>query len=206
VLGNHDDHRLVTRLGHARARVAAVIALTLPGTVSLYYGDELGLPDNPRRPDVPRDGFARRNIALSRDPARAPMPWDGSHHGGFSAGEPWLPVYADAGAIGVARQREDQVSFLALYRRLLRLRQLGWGRARVTTPEASDSELIYDLDVDGRRYRVIARIDDGASTMPLAVPARVLLSARQPVPEGPALADAVTLAGPDAAVVELATG
>jgi hypothetical protein len=42
--------------------------------------------------------------------------------------------------------------------------------------------------------------------MTLAVPARVLLSARQPVPEGPALADAVTLAGPDAAVVELATG
>ena len=65
---------------------------------------------------------------------------------------------------------------------------------------------LYDLDVDGRRYRVIARIDDGAYTMPLAVPGRVLLSARQPVPAAPALVDAVTLAGPDAAVVELATG
>ena len=54
VLGNHDVHRLATRLGKARARVAAVVALTLPGTVTLYYGDELGLPDNPRPPDVPR--------------------------------------------------------------------------------------------------------------------------------------------------------
>lgn len=207
VLGNHDGRRLASRLGHARARVAAVLGLTLPGTVTLYYGDELGLPDSPRAPEVPRDGFGRRDVALSRDPARAPMPRDGSAHGGFSVGEPWLPTYADAGTIGVAAQHGDPASFLGLYRRLLALRrELGWGGGRVTMPEGSAGELVYELDVDGRRYRVVARIDDGACTMPLVFPGRVLLRASEPVPAAPALVDAVTLAGPDAAVVELAPG
>jgi alpha-glucosidase len=205
VLGNHDVRRLATRLGHARARVAAVIALTLPGTVTLYYGDELGLPDNPRPPAVPRDGFGRRDPGLSRDPARAPMPWNGSPNGGFSEGEPWLPAYADADAIGVAAQRDDPASFLALYHRLLRLRRaLGWARGPVTRPEATAGELVYDRQVDGHRYRVIAHIDDGETTTPLPVPGRVLLRASQPLPEQPGRVDAVTLAGPDAAVVELA--
>ena len=207
VLGNHDVHRLATRVGQARARVAAVVGLTLPGTVTLYYGDELGLRDNPRPSDVPRDGFGRRNPALSRDPARAPMPWDGSKHGGFSVGEPWLPAYADASVIGVGAQLEDQASFLALYRRLLRLRRaLGWGRGPVTPPESTSGALVYDRDVDGRRYRVVARIDEGAQTTPLPLRGRLLLRASQPVPDTQAFVDAVTLAGPDAAVVELAAG
>jgi len=205
VLGSHDVHRLAARLGPARARVAAVIGLTLPGTVTLYYGDELGLPDNPLQGDVPRDGFARNDPARSRDPARAPMPWEGGAHGGFSVHEPWLPAYADAEAIGVAAQRRDPSSFLSLYRRLLRLRHmLGWARAPCTGLSSTDAELAYDRHVDGRHHRVIARVEDGEVTVALPAPGRVLLSAREPDPTAGAVVDAVTLAGPDAVVMEVA--
>jgi alpha-glucosidase len=206
VLGSHDVHRLATRLGPARARVAAVIGLTLPGTITLYNGDELGLPDHPLPPDVPRDGFARRNPARSRDPARSPMPWDGSDHGGFSQARPWLPTYPDADTIGVAAQHQDPSSFLTLYHRLLDLRSaLGWARGPIAGLHSTDDELVYDRHVQGRRYRVAARIEDGARTLTLPVPGRVLLRARQPHPPDLPLTDAVTLTGPDALVVELAT-
>jgi alpha-glucosidase len=204
VLGNHDVHRLASRLGPRRARVAAVIGLTLPGTVTLYYGDELGLTDSPLLPDVPRDGFGRLDPARSRDPARAPMPWDGSRHGGFSAAEPWLPAYPDAAAVGVAAQRDDPSSCLALYRRLLALRRmLGWAGGPCTGLRSTDSELAYDREVEGRQYRVVARLEDGDVTVPLPAPGRVLLSACEPHPAEAAPVEAVTLAGPDAVVVAL---
>ena len=197
VLGNHDVRRLAGRLGPERARVAALLGLTLPGTLTLYYGDELGLPDSPRRLPVPRDGFGRRDPARSRDPARAPMPWDGSAHGGFSSAEPWLPAYEDAGAIGVAAQKRDGGSFLSLYRRLLALRrEHGWARGAVVGLSATETELIYDRG----RHRVLARLEDGKRTIALPVPGRIVAGAR---PRPDAVVDAVTLAGPDAVVVEL---
>jgi alpha-glucosidase len=206
VLGNHDVHRLASRLGPDRARVAAVVALTLPGTVTLYYGDELGLPDNPLLPEVPRDGFGLRDPASSRDGARTPMPWHDGDHGGFSDGVPWLPTYADADSIAVAAQDRDPSSFLALYRRLLELRRaLGWARSPVGGLDGTDAELVYDREVEGRRYRVVARVDDGECAVALPVPGRVLLTAREPHASATGLVDAVTLSGPDAVVVELAS-
>ena len=197
VLGNHDVRRMASRLGPERARVAAVLGMTLPGTLTLYYGDELGLPDSPRRLAVPRDGFGRRDPARSRDPARAPMPWDGSPHGGFSSAEPWLPAYEDAGAIGVAAQERDGASFLSVYRRLLALRrEHGWARGVVTGLTGTGAELIYDRG----RHRVLARLEDGTSTVALPSPGRVVAGTR-PRPDG--VVDAVTLTGPDAVVVEL---
>jgi alpha-glucosidase len=194
VLGNHDVRRLAGRLGPERARVAAVIALTLPGTLTLYYGDELGLPDGPP-PPVPRDRFRR-----SRDPARAPMPWDGSAHGGFSEPEPWLPAYPDAGAIGVAAQRSDPSSPLALYRRLLELRRdHGWAAGGVKSLAATDGELVYERG----RHRVVARVEPGAATFSLPSPGRVLLTTRQPHAGPSGAIEHVALDGPDAAVVEL---
>ena len=79
VLGNHDQSRVATRLGAAQARVAAMLLLTLRGTPTLYYGDELGLPDATVPPEriVDVDG---------RDPERSPMPWtDSEPTAGFSA-------------------------------------------------------------------------------------------------------------------------
>ncbi|HSR45685.1 MAG TPA: alpha-amylase family glycosyl hydrolase [Acidimicrobiia bacterium] len=127
VLGNHDERRLVGRYGRRQARVAAMLLLTLRGTPTLYYGDELGLTnvDIPR--DLQQDPWALQEPAVeSRDGCRTPMPWDGSPTAGFSppdSADPWLPIPEEHRAASVAAQLEDPRSILELYRQLLRLRR-----------------------------------------------------------------------------------
>jgi alpha-glucosidase len=125
VLGNHDRPRVATKHGQAQARVAAMLLLTLRGTPTLYYGDELGLSDVVIAPSQVRDPRELREpgLALGRDPVRTPMPWDSSEHAGFSGVEPWLPLNADWTTRNVARMTEQSSSILTLYRRLLALRR-----------------------------------------------------------------------------------
>ncbi len=73
VLGNHDQPRIASRIGLLQARVAALLLLTLRGTPTLYYGDELGMRDGIILPDQVRDPQGK-NIGINRDPARTPMP------------------------------------------------------------------------------------------------------------------------------------
>jgi alpha-glucosidase len=151
VLGNHDVPRVAEHLGPALARVAAVLQMTLPGALTLYAGDELGLPGGPPAPGGPLD-----RMAPSRDPQRAPLPWDDSPHAGFSVHAPWLPSYADP-ALSVAAQRDDPASTLSLYRRLLALRrEHRWAEGDVRALSATDDQLSYERVVDGRRHRVVA--------------------------------------------------
>jgi alpha-glucosidase len=85
VLGNHDQHRIATRVGLAQARVAAMLLLTLRGTPTLYYGDEIGMRDVPIAPDRIQDPF-EKNVpgrGLGRDPERTPMQWNASPNAGF---------------------------------------------------------------------------------------------------------------------------
>ena len=71
VLGNHDQHRIATRIGPAQARVAAMLLLTLRGTPTLYYGDEIGMEDVPIPPDRIQDPYEKNEpgLGLGRDPA-----------------------------------------------------------------------------------------------------------------------------------------
>src|SRR5262249_29175423 len=60
VVGNHDEHRIASRVGRARARLAMMLLLTLRGTPTLYYGDELGLQDVPIPPEREQDPWGLR--------------------------------------------------------------------------------------------------------------------------------------------------
>jgi alpha-glucosidase len=125
-LGNHDRPRLATRVGRPQARVAAVMLLTLRGTPTLFYGDELGLQDQVVPPGRGRDYFARLPGGASRDLVRTPMPWSAAPNGGFSDAPEsslWLPPSIEIGSIDVATQLGDPSSSLSLYRRLLALRR-----------------------------------------------------------------------------------
>ena len=133
VLSNHDFPRLPDRVGRENLRAAALVALTLPGMVFVYQGDEIGMADGPgREPPDDRAG---------RDRHRHPMRWrDDAPHGAFSDAEPWLPAIEVQGG-AVATQAEDHDSVLALYRDLIALRRgLGEGLEFV---DASDGVLAY---------------------------------------------------------------
>ena len=125
VLGNHDRQRVASRIGRAQARVAAMLLLTLRGTPTLYYGDEIGMQDVAIPPGLVQDPWEKNvpGLGLGRDPERTPMQWDAGPKAGFTTGRPWLPQSPDADVINVARQREDPSSMLSLYRRLLALRR-----------------------------------------------------------------------------------
>ncbi|HET7729847.1 MAG TPA: alpha-amylase family glycosyl hydrolase [Usitatibacter sp.] len=125
VLGNHDQHRIATRVGPAQARVAAMLLLTLRGTPTLYYGDEIGMRDVPIPPERVQDPF-EKNVpgrGLGRDPERTPMQWSPARNAGFSTAEPWLPIGEDYTRVNVEAQRDDPRSMLALYNRLISLRR-----------------------------------------------------------------------------------
>jgi alpha-glucosidase len=124
VLSNHDQPRIAARVGDAQARVAAMLLLTLRGTPTLYYGDEIGIADAHIPPDRVQDPWARNEpeASFNRDRARTPMQWDDTPHAGFSRSQPWLPLTEDWPTRNVAFQREDPASMFSLYRALLALR------------------------------------------------------------------------------------
>lgn len=124
VLGNHDKSRILSRVGPEQAKIAAMLLLTLRGTPTMYYGDELGMHDvaipsekvqDPREKNVPGKG-------LGRDPERTPMQWDTSENAGFTGGDPWLPVMDNYKEINVEEELKDENSMLGFYKKLIRLR------------------------------------------------------------------------------------
>lgn len=125
VLGNHDVSRIATRVGPLQARVAAMLLLTLRGTPTLYYGDELGMSNVEIPRARARDPFEKNvpGLGVGRDPARTPMQWDASERAGFTSGEPWLPVAPDSSVLNVQVESEEPTSMLALYRALLKVRR-----------------------------------------------------------------------------------
>ncbi len=124
---NHDVGRFASRWcggDDAKIRLALLVLATLPGTLVLYYGDEIGMTDVTVPPELARDLLAAGSARVGRDRARTPMHWDGSPTGGFTAAgvRSWLPT-GDVAARNVAAQRLDPGSVLSLCRELLRVRR-----------------------------------------------------------------------------------
>jgi alpha-glucosidase len=124
VMSNHDQPRVAKRIGSAQARVAAMMLLTLRGTPTLYYGDEIGIGDVYIPSARVQDPWAKNEpeTSFNRDKARTPMQWSASRYAGFSETEPWLPVTDDYETRNVACQQAEDGSMLALHRALLSLR------------------------------------------------------------------------------------
>ena len=125
VLGNHDKPRIASRVGIDQARLAAVLLLTLRGTPTMYYGDEIGMRDVPIPVDEVQDPFEKNEPGkgVGRDPARTPMQWDDSLHAGFTTGRPWLRLGEDYRSNNVGVLEDDPRSILSLYKRLTALRR-----------------------------------------------------------------------------------
>ncbi|HEY1427632.1 MAG TPA: alpha-amylase family glycosyl hydrolase, partial [Caulobacteraceae bacterium] len=158
VLGNHDRHRVASRVGPAQARVAAMLLLTLRGTPTLYYGDELGLEQVAIPPDKVQDPWEKNEpgLGLGRDPCRTPMPWDASPGAGFSAAEPWLPLNDDWRTRNVAAQDADPASMLSLCRRLIALRRASPALTLgdYAPVSADDGVLVFERRTDTERMLI----------------------------------------------------
>ena len=126
---NHDAGRLATRWAGGddrKTRLALMLLLTLRGTPILYYGDEIGMPEERLAREDLLDPVGLRGWPEEpgRDPCRTPMQWTSDPAAGFT-GEgvrPWLPI-GDATATNVADQRSDPASVLHLVRDLIALRR-----------------------------------------------------------------------------------
>jgi len=106
-----------------------MLLLTLRGTPTSYYGDEIGMEDVPIPFEECMDPAALQQPELfqvwGRDPERTPMQWDDSPNAGFTTAEarPWLPLAADYATRNVAAQQDDPTSMLSLFRALAALRR-----------------------------------------------------------------------------------
>jgi glycosidase len=107
-LTNHDQNRSMSVFGGdtGKAKAAATLLLTSPGTPFIYYGEEIGMQG--QKPD---------------EDIRLPMQWDAEIHAGFTAGIPWRAPAGDYPQVNVALQNEEADSLLNHYRTLIQLRR-----------------------------------------------------------------------------------
>ncbi|MDQ1556926.1 MAG: alpha-glucosidase [Actinomycetota bacterium] len=215
VLSNHDVTRPVTRygredssfafatkrfnvptdleLGERRARAAALLTAALPGSLYLYQGDELGLPEVE---DIPRDllqdpmHFRSGGVDPGRDGCRVPLPWSGSTTPfGFSpAGStatPWLPQPASWAHLTVESQLLDPHSMLSLYRAALSIRRShpALGDGSLTWIESEPNVLAFDR---GMGFVCVTNLSDSAVALPTFTK---LLLASSPLADGLLLPD-----------------
>ena len=185
VLGNHDKPRIASRVGVEQARLAALLLLTLRGTPTMYYGDEIGMLDVPIPADEVRDPFEKNEPGkgVGRDPERTPMQWNDSINAGFTTGNPWLRLAEDYREQNVAALEGDPRSILTFYKRLIALRRQHPALTEGAWEHIEAGGDVFAFARTFRDQRVVVAVNFGAEHAPITraiVPpyARVLLSTR----------------------------
>jgi glycosidase len=208
VLGNHDQPRFASpeRAGRDQAAVGMLMLLTLRGTPTIYYGEEIGMVDVPVATADARDPLERREPGRGRDGCRSPMQWDASPNAGFTARgtTPWLPLAPDARTVNVAAQAEDPGSLLTLTRDLLRLRRehpvLNRGDFERFGPTPDGTFAFRRIGPEGQ-LTVVLNLTDEDRVVADAGPGRVLISTHRDR-DGADVGAAVDLRPNEALVVE----
>lgn len=124
---NHDVVRHASRwnLSPAAQRLFATLLMCLRGSVCLYQGEELGLPEAEVGFEDLQDpyGIEFWPEFKGRDGCRTPMVWQASNQNGdFTTGQPWLPVSHDHLHRTVQQQEDDPAAILHHYRRAIAFR------------------------------------------------------------------------------------
>ena len=167
--GNHDQPRLVSRLGEPAARSAAVLLLTLPGMSFIYNGDEIGMKNGTIPDALVQDPGAAGGSG--RDPERTPMQWTAGPNAGFSAAKTtWLPVADTYPTHNVEVELQEPESFLSLYRALGALRNqskaLRYGKFSIFDT-ANKAVLGYSRTFEDEVQTVLVNFSDTAQTVSL---------------------------------------
>jgi alpha-glucosidase len=174
VLGNHDEGRIATRYGQEQVRVAAMLLLTLRGTPTIYYGEELGMTDVDIPPEEQLDPFGFRVPGWGRDRCRTPMQWDAGPNAGFSLPDTkklWLPLSEGYRTDNVAQELKEPHSMLSLYRELLKIRKassaLQTGKY-IPIEDAPENCFVYLREIQGERVLIALNFSSEAQTILLS--------------------------------------
>jgi len=165
VLGNHDKHRVASRIGKDQARIAAMFELTLHGISFIYYGEEIGMIDGKISKKKVMDPYEKTSpgLDLSRDPERTPLQWDSSENAGFSNATPWIPINKNYRKSNIATEMKDPHSFFALYQKLIRLRKenpaLSEGKY-IPLFEPVENVFLFLREKDSQRVLILLNFDD----------------------------------------------
>lgn len=166
VVGNHDRARIGTSAGPQFVRTINMMLLTLPGTVTTYYGEEIGMQNINITQDQVQDPAGRYNVSLSRDPQRSPMQWSNVTNAGFNllTNTTWLPIHPDYKTVNVEAQKKDENSVLAQYRYLNVLREsempLHRGWFCYIHADASVFSYLRELDGLNKAFLVVLNFDN----------------------------------------------
>ena len=210
VLGNHDQPRITSRVGLQQARVAAMLLLTLRGTPTIYYGEEIAMRDVPIPFGEVQDpqGLNMPDKNLSRDPARTPMQWDSGLYAGFAEVQPWLRLSNTYQRTNVQLQRGDPYSMLQLYKRLIELRQQEPAlHSGAYVPVAADTQSIaYIRKAEGyASFMIILNLSHRPCYIRLgqhACKGKIVL-ATSPELEGQSTGELINLSGDEGIIIQL---
>ncbi|XP_032397805.1 neutral and basic amino acid transport protein rBAT isoform X1 [Etheostoma spectabile] len=173
-VGNHDKPRIASSAGQTYTRVINMLLLTLPGTPTTYYGEELGMENINVTDSQIQDPAGKYNASASRDPGRSPMQWNGDMNAGFNikTNITWLPVHPDYRSVNVEVQMKDEGSVLAQYRFLNTLRQseLPLHRGWFCYVHADASVFSYLRELDGldRAFLIVLNFGKESATTDLS--------------------------------------
>jgi alpha-glucosidase len=139
-----------------------MLLLTLRGTPTIYYGEEIGMRNVQIPPQEIQDPAEKNEpgIGLGRDPERTPMPWDSSLSAGFTKARPWLPLGEDYATRNVANLSRQRDSILTLYQKLIRLRRSNEAlvSGRLKGVVANGNILRYERRDDGQHFAILLNL------------------------------------------------
>ncbi len=184
---NHDVVRAISRYdqsgrGESRARLLALLLLTLRGTPFIYYGEEIAMKEArlPKKELKDPVGLKWYPFHRGRDGCRTPMQWNNTSNAGFSNKEPWLPVGPEVDKRNVTSQEQDTHSQLQFVRELIWLRRklpgLLEGNYRSLTGgipgscfcylrQTENQQLVVCLNFSSRRQEINLKTAKGNSRM-----------------------------------------
>ncbi|MDO1582265.1 alpha-glucosidase family protein [Rhizobium oryzicola] len=197
---NHDVVRHVSRFMETAderepiAKLAISVLSALRGSICLYQGEELGLPEADLAFEDLRDPYGIRfwPAFKGRDGCRTPMVWQsGKPHGGFTqGGKTWLPVPAEHVTLAVDAQEADGDSILHHYRKTLAFRKAHPALldGDLTFLDTQADLLAFIREKNGERLLFVFNLTREAQDFPL--PAALAQSHPLPMPGyGPAVED-----------------
>ena len=147
-MNNHDQPRIISRFGDNKkyrvesAKMLATLLHTLPGTLYIYQGEEIGMTNvtfdtiedhrdietlnfyrEMTKKGLPNEKIMEAIHQISRDNARTPMQWSDSPNAGFTTSTPWIKVNPNYPEINVAKDLKDSNSIFYYYQKIIQLRK-----------------------------------------------------------------------------------